>query len=147
VSALGSGATCGAHAGVVAVDLCPRCGRFLCGECVELVGEQAFCAPCASVVTAQPSRPARWSVGLSLAGLVGMGLGLFTQGRAGLLLWALAIPTGVLGFAMALGALRGEPSSATARRAKWGRAIATLHLMSIFALLVSFGAFLVTRRG
>ncbi len=147
MSALGSGATCGAHAGVVAVDLCPRCGRFLCGECVELVGEQAFCASCASVVTARPSRPARWSVGFSLVGLVGMGLGLFTQGRAGLLVWALAMPTGVLGFALALQALRGAPSPATVRRAKWGRALATLHLLAVFALLVSFAAFLVTRRG
>jgi hypothetical protein len=147
MSALVSGATCGTHAGTMAVDVCTRCGRFLCGECVELVAEQPYCASCVTVLTQVASRPARWSVGVSLAGVVGMLVGLITQGRPGLLIWAVSIPTGVLGFAMALQALRGEPSAATARRAKWGRAIATVHLLLVAALVASFVVFLVTRRG
>jgi hypothetical protein len=42
-----AGARCGVHVEVAAVDLCKRCGRFLCGDCVELAGEDAFCADCA----------------------------------------------------------------------------------------------------
>jgi hypothetical protein len=35
------------HDTVPAVDLCQRCGRFLCGDCVELVEEEVYCVECA----------------------------------------------------------------------------------------------------
>src|SRR5688500_17288839 len=37
---------CGNHPEVVAVDMCVRCGSFVCGECLELIGEEPFCLPC-----------------------------------------------------------------------------------------------------
>jgi len=46
VDALG-GATCPRHAGVLAVDLCERCGRFVCGDCVSFRGEKTWCSECA----------------------------------------------------------------------------------------------------
>lgn len=33
-----------------AVATCARCGTFLCGECIELLGEAAYCASCAAIV-------------------------------------------------------------------------------------------------
>lgn len=37
---------CANHPEVVAVDTCIRCGAFVCGECLELLGEEPFCPNC-----------------------------------------------------------------------------------------------------
>ena len=37
---------CGVHADVPAVDTCSRCGSFVCGDCLELIGEEPFCQAC-----------------------------------------------------------------------------------------------------
>jgi hypothetical protein len=50
-----AGARCGLHVEVAAVDLCKRCGRFLCGECVQLLGEDAYCPECAERLKAGPA--------------------------------------------------------------------------------------------
>ncbi|MBL8922530.1 MAG: hypothetical protein JNJ54_27005 [Myxococcaceae bacterium] len=42
-------ATCGRHAGVLAVDVCERCGRFVCGDCAVLRDERTWCTECAAV--------------------------------------------------------------------------------------------------
>jgi hypothetical protein len=46
-----------------AVTTCARCGTFLCGECLELLGDTATCASCLPVLRAQGSA----SLGLKLA--------------------------------------------------------------------------------
>ena len=40
-------AHCAAHPGVIAVDTCQRCGRFVCGECVTLERDESYCPDCA----------------------------------------------------------------------------------------------------
>src|SRR6185295_2040015 len=49
-------ACCGVHPEVAAVELCKRCGRFLCRDCVSLVGEDAYCADCRVQHPGAPSR-------------------------------------------------------------------------------------------
>jgi hypothetical protein len=46
-----TGAHCGKHPEVAAVELCTRCGTFLCGDCVEYVrDETAACSDCAPLL-------------------------------------------------------------------------------------------------
>ncbi len=40
------GARCALHAQTGAVDICQRCGSFVCGECLELQGSDVFCTSC-----------------------------------------------------------------------------------------------------
>lgn len=51
-----AGATCPLHVGVLAVDLCDRCGRFVCGDCAVLKGEKTWCPECAAVPHTASSR-------------------------------------------------------------------------------------------
>jgi hypothetical protein len=62
-----AGARCGVHADVAAVDVCKRCGRFLCGECVQLVEEDAYCADCEKRIDKSPSRMAYVTGGTAIA--------------------------------------------------------------------------------
>jgi hypothetical protein len=144
---LATGALCAAHPELTAVDLCARCGSFLCGECVDFADEQTYCAACLALVTDRASRPARLSVVVSTLGVLGMLSGLVVSGRAGLVIWAAAIPTGFVGFALAVQTLRNAPTQASRRWARTARAIAGLHGFLVIALAVSFFAFLLLRRG
>jgi hypothetical protein len=144
---LATGALCAAHPELTAVDLCARCGSFLCSECVDFAGDQTYCAACLKVVTNRASRPARLSVVVSVLGVLGMLAGLVVRGRAGLVIWAAAIPTGFVGFALAVQTLRGAPTSQSRTWARGARAIAGLHGFLVLALAVSFLAFLLFRRG
>lgn len=67
-------ALCAVHVESSAVATCSRCGSFLCGECLELVGESAFCAPCVSLRRSEgPASRAAWgALGLGVMGLVAM---------------------------------------------------------------------------
>jgi hypothetical protein len=88
-----AGARCATHASVAAVDLCQRCGRFLCGECVELVGEDAYCADCAARVNVPASKLAR--AGLIVTGVSWLAFGGFAFGyRAPLFLIGLVLVPG-----------------------------------------------------
>lgn len=48
------GAACGAHPDRAAVDLCSRCGAFVCLECVTSVAATVLCRPCAGRVREAP---------------------------------------------------------------------------------------------
>ena len=61
-----AGATCPRHAGVLAVDVCERCGRFVCGDCEVLRDERTWCSECAAV-------PYRASTRATLALVFGVG--------------------------------------------------------------------------
>lgn len=52
--------------------LCSRCGAFLCGACVELREEAAWCAACVDTLRldAPPSRAVRASIALGALGLL-----------------------------------------------------------------------------
>lgn len=62
-----AGATCPRHAGVLAVDVCERCGRFVCGDCVSFRGEKTWCSECA-LQPASASRRATAALIVALAG-------------------------------------------------------------------------------
>ena len=50
-----AGAMCAKHAGTPAVDICVRCGSFVCAECEELsVTDEVFCATCFELVKSHP---------------------------------------------------------------------------------------------
>jgi hypothetical protein len=86
-----AGACCGLHVEAAAVDLCKRCGRFLCGECVQLVDEYAYCAECVGKLDGPPSRLANAALYLGLIALLLMAAG-FVFGPALLLAaaWSVA---------------------------------------------------------
>jgi hypothetical protein len=54
-----TGARCAKHADVAAVDVCQRCGTFVCGECVQIRSEDEFCSDCAKLLDRPPSRRPR----------------------------------------------------------------------------------------
>ena len=62
-----AGARCGVHTDVAAVEICKRCGRFLCGDCVSPVGEDAYCADCRVRLPGAPSRLATAAVVVALS--------------------------------------------------------------------------------
>ena len=49
-------ARCARHAEVPAVDVCQRCGSFVCGECVNIRKEDVYCAACAVILERPGSR-------------------------------------------------------------------------------------------
>ena len=51
-----AGANCGQHPGVAAVEICTRCGTFLCGECVEYFNEVTpACPSCLPLLARGPA--------------------------------------------------------------------------------------------
>lgn len=62
-------ARCALHSEAAAVDVCARCGRFVCGDCLELRDDRPLCADCAN--RPESRVPIRGYKGLALA-LVGL---------------------------------------------------------------------------
>ena len=53
-AALTAGARCARHPEERAVDVCSRCGSFVCAECEEIsTGDEVFCAACFERVRSQ----------------------------------------------------------------------------------------------
>ena len=106
-----AGARCGLHGDVAAVDLCKRCGRFLCGDCVQLVGEDAYCADCLGKLEKPASLMSRWAASLAatswIAGLTG---GMLREGSIILVGIALALSGFTLGFVELFRISRGRAS-------------------------------------
>lgn len=61
------GATCPRHPSALAVDVCERCGRFVCGDCAVLKDEKTSCSECAAVPHTASAR-ATLALALGLAG-------------------------------------------------------------------------------
>jgi hypothetical protein len=150
VTAALQGASCATHAGATAVDLCTRCGSFLCGECVEYLDTAPYCERCHRLVTTRASLRARVSAALSGLGVLGMLAGFVVQGRPGLGLWALAVPTGFVGLASSLQELaaltRGEAPTPGRPWATVGRALGALHTALVVGLVALFAWFLLSHR-
>ena len=54
---LDAGARCATHPSTGAVEVCGRCGSYLCADCMELEGfDGVYCAPC--FVKVSPRAPA-----------------------------------------------------------------------------------------
>jgi len=147
----GTGALCGRHPELHAVEVCARCGTFLCAGCVDYLEQTVpHCEPCLALVQRRPSGRARLSLALGLAGLVGMALGLLVRGRAGLGVWAVAIPVGFAGLTLSLQELRaiarGDAPAAGRPLAVVSRLAGLVHALLVLALLGGFLLFLARTR-
>lgn len=140
-------ARCGTHPEVGAVDVCTRCGRFLCSECVDYWNEQPVCASCLPLMDggAATSR-AKGAPVLAVLGAVGMVAGFFLRGRRGLRVWAVAAPMVVVGLALGVTELRMiRARQAGARGRPWALTAVLAGLVGVLllvGLLVGFLVFL-----
>ncbi len=143
-----AGAHCGKHPAVAAVELCTRCGTFLCGDCVEYFNDETpACAACLPHLKGVPtSARARLSPVLAVLGVAGLVTGFLVKGRPGLVVWAAAIAVGFLGLGLAVMELRlMRASTAVQHGRRWARAglaLSGVFLLGFFALAALFVAFL-----
>mgnify|MGYP007112210960 CR=1 FL=1 len=70
-----TGARCGQHPDAAAVALCARCGGYLCGACTEVLGETAYCAPCAErrIRNMRPAHTVRLALFANAVGFLFLG--------------------------------------------------------------------------
>lgn len=145
--ALERGATCPVHEGVLAVDLCERCGRFVCAECLVLRTERVLCVSCAALPHGISART-HWVLGLSLASWLSCTAVPLGRAREDVLLafWGLLGGAPVALLALVLAQLerraieRGTHARDGLRRLRWGARIAGLHLAAQLLLVASFVA-------
>ncbi len=144
-----AGARCGQHPGGAAVELCVRCGSFLCGACVDYVDDEPCCARCVPLLRPPPptwrARVAALTSGVALPLLVA---GFLVRGRAGLGLWLasalLATPATVVA-ALELRRLRGVSGPQRAGWARVGLWLGAMALLGFGVLTVSFLVFIANR--
>lgn len=148
-----AGAHCGKHPAVAAVEICTRCGTFLCGECVEYFNEVTpACAACLPLLKGSPaSARARVSPLLTTLGFNGLVAGLLVRGRWGLAIWVLSFLLGFAGIAFGVQELRLIRAGQAGTRGR-GWAIAGLLIGGLFALgfaalALSFALFTWRARG
>lgn len=143
-----SGASCANHPVAPAVEICVRCGTFLCGDCVEYFREETpSCVNCMPFLLGTPaSMRARFSPILSTLGLAGLLAGFVVKGRTGLVVWAAGFLIGFAGLAFGVQELRliraGQAGTRGRRWAQLGLGVGALFALGFGLLLVSFGVFL-----
>lgn len=147
-----AGAHCGAHPAVAAVEICTRCGTFLCGDCVEYFNDETpACAACLPHLKGTPtSARARLSPVLAVLAVGGLVTGFLVKGRPGLAVWGVAIPLGFVGLGLAVMELRlMRASSSVNHGRRWARAgiaLGGVFLLGFFALAALFVAFMRSAR-
>lgn len=147
-----TGAHCGKHPAVAAVEICTRCGTFLCGDCVEYVrDETAACSDCAPLLRGvKATARAKLAPVLAAVGIVGLLTGFVVKGRPGLYFWGASAPLGMLGFALAVMELRLMRGSTVVNHGRrWARAgvvLGTLFLLGALGILALFAAFIASMR-
>ena len=148
-----AGASCGNHPGVAAVEICTRCGTFLCGECVEYFNEVTpSCANCLPLLAGGPaSMRARLSPLLTTSALGGIIAGFVVRGRPGLAIWAASFLLGFAGIAFGVQELRLiRASQAGTRGRRWaiaGLVVGALFALGFAGLVLSFALFTWRARG
>ncbi len=129
---------CARHPGVTAVDICSRCGTFVCGDCVEYQGDDVpFCQSCAALVRVVPatmrSRSSLALAGSALAALLG---GFLVKGRPGIWLWAVSSVLGIVGAIFAgLEWRRLRDLGGVQRGLRWVRGALVLSVLSLLGFL------------
>jgi hypothetical protein len=142
-----SGAHCGAHPAAAAVELCSRCGTFLCGECVEYFQEVTpACAACLPLLGGgAASMRARLAPALALAGLGGYLVGFLVPGRAGIAWWVSSLPLGFSALALSVQELRlirdGQAGSRGRHWARVGLGLGVAYALLLALLVLTFVLF------
>ncbi len=134
------GARCAKHP-VAAVDVCQRCGAFVCGECVNIRAEDVFCGDCARLLDRPRSARAKVALGLAAApvpltavmsfafGGIGTGIGL-----------GLLIPLSAAAVALLLQERRAQTPRGAAYLLGWiAVALDALAIAAVLAVLVRYG--------
>ena len=148
-----AGANCGQHPGVAAVEICTRCGTFLCGECVEYFNEVTpACPSCLPLLAGGPaSMRARIAPVLTTFGLGGLIAGFLVRGRPGLAIWAVCFLLGFAGIAFGVQELRLiRANQAGTRGRRWviaGLVVGSLFALGFAGLVLSFALFTWRARG
>lgn len=142
------GALCANHPGTSAVEICSRCGAFLCGECVLYVRELVpVCASCQPFVEndGPPSRAAWAAPVLSALGLGLIVSGFFIRARAGLVLWGTSLLPGGAGLFLSVRELRRIVRHQAPHRGRWlarlGLVFGVLFSLVALGLLAGFTLF------
>lgn len=133
-----AGAVCARHPCAAAIDLCARCGSFVCAECEELsVTDEVFCTACFErVKSGAPTLQSHVGRALLTAAVLVLLLPLFASG------WVVmaGVALGVLG--MVLTALERWRRIMVPR---WVLALGVIYLLQVAFYLV-FMVMLVFRR-
>ena len=125
--AVATGATCPVHVAVPAVEVCERCGRFVCGDCLQFARDgMALCTACFATPHGRSTRSAI-ALGLVLAGFVG------------------CAPLGLVGVILAWVELRaierGEAAAASTARLRWALGLGLAQLAAGALLVAGFVGF------
>ncbi|MBJ6760306.1 hypothetical protein JGU66_05995 [Myxococcaceae bacterium JPH2] len=139
-SVLLTGARCAEHPERGAVVTCARCGRFLCGDCLEVQSEDALCGAC-GVWLRQHGAPSRAVTAWMVVNFLGLALLL------GLLFPLLAFVGGAGGLVCAKQEVRRVPdtpwNSRAFNRVRVLRGVARVNLgLTLVWLAVVVGAML-----
>ena len=114
--------SCPTHPSASAVAICGRCGRFVCGDCLELAGESPLCLECHQ--RASGGLASRRATAAMVLGILGLCCG-FVPGLVGLVLARQEL--------RAIG--RGEAPAAGSRRARVGFVLGVLNLAFLLAAI------------
>ncbi|MCU0696179.1 MAG: hypothetical protein MUC96_06610 [Myxococcaceae bacterium] len=122
-----TGATCPVHVAVPAVEVCERCGRFVCGECLQFAQDGvALCTACFAKPHGRSTRSGL-ALALVLAGCLG------------------CVPLTPIGIALAWLELRaierGEAAAASKAGAQWALGLGLMQLAAGALLLVGLVGF------
>jgi hypothetical protein len=142
------GALCANHTGTSAVEICSRCGAFLCGECVLYVREVVpVCATCRPFAE-NDGPPSRAAWGAPALAVLGLGLilsGFFIRARTGLVLWGTSLLPGGAGLFLSIREFRRIARHQAPHRGRWlarlGLVFGVLFSLVALGLLAGFTLF------
>ncbi|MDX2012180.1 MAG: hypothetical protein SFW67_18440 [Myxococcaceae bacterium] len=128
-----TGAMCPVHVSVQAVEVCERCGRFMCGDCLQFALDgAALCTSCFAKPHGRSSRS-------------GLALGLVLAGFSG------CVPLTPIGVALAWMELRaierGESAGDSKSGAQWALGLGLAQLGAGALLIIGLVAWGVLKRG
>ncbi len=140
-----AGARCAQHPEQAAVDVCQRCGAFVCADCTEIRREDVYCSRCAPLMDRPPSKRVRTVFWLGAGWLPLLGVLLWVGFRTGFglpfglatlltpLEWGVLLALGL----QELGARRrGESGPSGRGYLGWGFGFLGLQLASVAGLVL-----------
>lgn len=137
-------AHCANHPAVGAVEICARCGSFLCGDCVEYFRDETpVCSTCLPLMAPKPaSLRSKLAPVVSSIGLVAMVSGFLFPGRPGLAVWLGGMIFTFTGLTLAMLELRQKASPSGRKWAIAGLILSVLGALIIAGLVFGFTRFI-----